>query len=114
MPSLLLTAGGRITCVRCTAKSTRTKQQCGRPALKSSKSNKCQFHGGRSTGPQSAAARQKISNMMTVHGRETQQARRLRSEKLALLRALEDVLHFLAGRQPPKRRGRRPTGYKVL
>ena len=50
-PQLLLsTAGGRICCARCTAQSSRTKLQCGRPALKTSKTQKCQFHGARSSG----------------------------------------------------------------
>lgn len=43
----LVTAAGKITCLRCTAKSTRTKQQCGRPAIKTSRTQKCQYHGGR-------------------------------------------------------------------
>ena len=43
---LLSTAGGRIRCARCTAQSSRSKQQCGRPTLKTSKTQKCQFHGG--------------------------------------------------------------------
>ena len=43
----LQTAGGKITCLRCTAKSTRTKLQCGRPAIKTSRTQKCQYHGGR-------------------------------------------------------------------
>ena len=30
MEKILLTAGGRIKCLRCTAKSSSTKQQCGR------------------------------------------------------------------------------------
>ena len=56
MESSLLTAGGKISCLRCTAKSTRTKLQCGRPALKASKTQKCQFHGGSSTGPKTEQA----------------------------------------------------------
>ena len=43
----LQTAGGKITCLRCTAQSSRTKLQCGRPAIKTSRTQKCQFHGGR-------------------------------------------------------------------
>ena len=43
----LFTGGGKITCLRCTAKSTLTKMQCGRPAIKTSRTQKCQFHGGR-------------------------------------------------------------------
>jgi hypothetical protein len=57
----LLTAGGKISCLRCTAKSTRTKLQCGRPALKASKTQKCQFHGGNSTGPKTEQGRSRIA-----------------------------------------------------
>ncbi len=32
----LITAGGKIVCLRCTAKSKRTKLQCAKPALKAS------------------------------------------------------------------------------
>ena len=46
-----LTAGGRIKCIRCKALSTLAKQQCGKPAIKSSKAQKCGHHGGLSTGP---------------------------------------------------------------
>ena len=45
MEKFLSTAGGRITCLRCTANSSRTKKQCGRPALITSKTKVCQFHG---------------------------------------------------------------------
>ena len=41
----LLTAGGRICCVRCNAMSKRTRLQCARPALKISRTGKYQFHG---------------------------------------------------------------------
>ena len=43
----LQTAGGNITCLRCTAQSTRTKLQCGRPAIKTSRRQKCLAHEGR-------------------------------------------------------------------
>jgi hypothetical protein len=50
----LTLAGGRIHCLRCTAQSTRTKLQCGKPAMKSSKKQKCTHHGGLSKGPTTA------------------------------------------------------------
>ena len=51
-PNLLVTAGGRLLCAWCTAKSKTTGLQCGRPAQKVSKTQKCQFHGGRNnSGP---------------------------------------------------------------
>jgi hypothetical protein len=43
---LLTTAGGRLVCARCTAKSKTTGLQFGRPALEVSKTQKCQCHGG--------------------------------------------------------------------
>jgi hypothetical protein len=55
----LLTGGGNITCLRCTANSTRTKQQCGRPAVKTSRTQKCQYHGGR---PHSAETLKRIAD----------------------------------------------------
>ena len=59
--SRLLTGRGKIQCLRCTAKSSRTGVQCGRPALKSSKTQKCQYHGGRSTGPKTAGGKARIA-----------------------------------------------------
>ena len=43
----LVTGGGKITCLRCTAQSTRTKLQCFRPAIKTSRRQKCLAHEGR-------------------------------------------------------------------
>ncbi len=68
MNNNLMTAGGKIQCLRCTAKSSRTGIQCGRPALKSSKTQKCQFHGGRSTGPRTAEGKARIAALHTKHG----------------------------------------------
>ena len=68
----LFTAGGKITCLRCTAKSTRTKLQCGRPAIKSSRTQKCQYHGGR---PHTAETLKRISEANTLHGQATKAAK---------------------------------------
>lgn len=40
----LHTRGGRIICLRCTAKSLPKKQLCGRPAITTSRMQKCQFY----------------------------------------------------------------------
>jgi hypothetical protein len=53
----LVTAGNKITCARCTAKSKRSGEQCKKPALKASRTQKCEFHGGRSTGPKTKVGR---------------------------------------------------------
>ena len=111
---VLTTAGGRIKCLRCTAQSSRTKQQCGRPALKSSKSQKCQFHGGRSTGPKTAEGRQRIADAQTVHGRDTKAARLERSGGSLRLAQLEDAMHVLGMTSAKRTRGRKPNGYTPL
>jgi hypothetical protein len=46
---VLVTAGGKIFCRRCSGTSRRTGRQCGAPAELHSK--KCRFHGSRATGP---------------------------------------------------------------
>lgn len=112
--AVLSTAGGKIQCLRCNARSKRTGQQCGRPALKSSKTQKCQFHGGRSTGPKTAKGRQRIADAQTIHGRETKVARQLRSRGSLRLAQLEDVMHVLGMTTAQRIRGRKPNGYTPL
>ena len=107
----LLTAAGRITCLRCTATSTRTKQQCGRPALKTSATQKCQFHGGRSTGPKAAEGRQRVANAHYRHGESSKAARQAYSKASANLRRLEAAMHVLGMTTAPHTRGRKPLGY---
>jgi len=67
----LITGGGKITCLRCTAKSSRTKLQCGRPAMKTSRTQKCQYHGGRL---HTAETLKRISEANTLHGNSTKEA----------------------------------------
>jgi hypothetical protein len=112
--SQVITAGGRIQCLRCTAKSTRTKQQCGRPALKTSKTQKCQFHGGRSTGPKTAEGRQRVALAHTVHGNETSAVRVERSRGSLRLAQLEDAMHVLGMTTAKRISGRKPIGYTQL
>ena len=68
----LVTAGGKIKCLRCTARSTRKKQQCGKPALKTSTTQKCQTHGGR---PHTPEVLRRISEANTIHGEATKAAK---------------------------------------
>lgn len=110
----LTTAAGRIKCLRCTATSIRTKEQCGRPALKTSNTQKCQFHGGRSTGPKTAEGRQRISEVQTVHGKDTKAAKSERSLASLRLAQLEDAMHVLGMTSAPRSRGRKPNGYTPL
>ena len=67
--AMLVTGGGKITCQRCTAMSKRSGEQCKKPALKTSRTQKCDFHGGRSTGAKTleGKARQRASVLKTVN-----------------------------------------------
>lgn len=75
------------TAVRCKAQSKRSGEQCRKAAMKGK--SVCLAHGGRSTGPRTAAGRAKCAEAKTVHGREGRQSREVRAEKLRELRLLE-------------------------
>jgi hypothetical protein len=107
----LVTAGGKMVCARCTAKSKRTGEQCGRPALKVSKTQKCQFHGGRSTGPKTLAGRQRIARAHYQHGESSKATRRAYSQTSAYLRRMEEAMYALDMTAAPRTRGRKPMGY---
>ena len=98
-----VTAGGRIRCLQCQARSKRTKQQCRAPASKGK--TKCRFHGGASTGPKTEAGRQRCADAKTVHGRETRTIRAERSQAIARLQALEALAHALGIMHGPRARG---------
>jgi hypothetical protein len=111
----LATAGGRIRCARCTAQSSRTKLQCGRPALKTSKTQKCQFHGGGQTsGKQTLEGRSRIAAAHYKHGKSTKAARAEYSKASSTLSKLEDAMHVLKMSTAPRTRGRKPSGYKPV
>lgn len=110
----LTLAGGQIICRRCTARSSRTGQQCRRPALKLSRTAKCQFHGGRSSGPKTVEGRSRIAAARTVHGRETKVMREERSAASAKLSRLEDAMRVLEMTSAPRTRGRKARGYSPV
>ena len=111
-PELFLTtAGGRIECLRCTAMSKRTRLQCLKPALKISNTQKCQFHGGKSTGPKTEAGKARIAEAQLTHGRETRTIRAERSKAALVLAQLEDAMYVLNMTTAPRTRGRKPKGY---
>ena len=80
----LLTAGGRIRCPRCQARSKRHGGQCGAPAIQGKRV--CRFHGGLSRGPTTAAGRQRCAEAKTIHGEQTRAKRKRASELSALLK----------------------------
>lgn len=103
----LVTAGGRITCLRCNAKSKRTGIQCRAPAAKGK--TKCRFHGGASTGPKTQQGRQRCADAKTIHGNETRKARAACAESMRRLRALEDLGFALGILKGNRTRGRKPS-----
>ena len=107
----LLTGGGRINCLRCIAKSSRTKQQCGRPAIKTSRTQKCQYHGGK---PHSKETLKRISRANTIHGQATKEAKEQYRHDSALIHELEDAIAVLKMGEGPRIRGRKPNGYKPV
>jgi hypothetical protein len=107
----LTTAGGQIKCLRCTARSSRTKLQCGKPALKVSITQKCSHHGGR---PHTAETLQRISEANTVHGEFSKISKEQYRQDAVLIRQLEDAVRVLKMAEGPRMRGRKPDGYESL
>jgi hypothetical protein len=105
----LVTAGGKICCLRCTARSSRTKLQCAKPALKSSTTQKCGHHGGRR---HSADVLRRITEANTVHGEASKAAIQRYRDDSVLIHELEDALYVLKMASGPRTRGRKPKGYK--
>ena len=114
MEKYLSTAGGRISCLRCTAKSVRSGNQCLKPALKSSRTQKCSTHGGRNKGPVTEAGKARSAAAHIKTGEFTKSAIKARSEKLAEMMQLEDACHLLSLTTASRTRGRKPTGYVPL
>ena len=104
-------AGGSIRCLRCTAQSTRTKAQCARPALRVSRTQKCQFHGGR---PHSEETLKRIAEANTLHGEASSKAKNQLRHDSALIHELEDALYVLKMASGPRIRGRKPSGYRPV
>ena len=108
----LVTAGGSISCLRCTAKSKTTGLQCGRPALKVSKTQKCQFHGGRgNSGPKTPKGKARAIAAHTKTGDCSQAAREAHARASARLLQLEDSMHLLGMTAATRTRGRKPNCY---
>ena len=107
-------AGGRIRCRRCSAQSSRTGKQCGKPAMKSSRTQKCTHHGGRSTGPRTAEGKKRLLETHLVHGESSKAARASYAKDSATLSMLEDSLHVLGMTDAKRRQGRKASGYRPV
>ena len=109
---MLSTAGNRIKCLRCTAKSKRSGLQCGRPASKSSKTQKCHIHGGRgNSAPKTEVGRQRVIAAHIKSGRYTKNAKHDQSRASARLARLEDAMHVLGMTTATRTRGRKSDSY---
>jgi hypothetical protein len=105
----LVTAGGKIRCMRCTGSSSRTKLQCAKPALKLSTTQKCGHHGGR---PHSTEILRRIAEANTLHGECSSQSKAQYRQDAAHIRHLEDAMHLLKMGEGPRIRGRKHNGYR--
>ena len=114
MEKYLSTAGGMITCLRCTAKSVRSGNQCLKPAMKTSRTVKCGHHGGRNKGPVTEAGKARSAAAHVKTGEFTKQAIRERLQKLTEMMQLEDAMHVLKMTTATRTRGRKPSGYVPL
>ena len=107
-------AGGRIRCLRCRAQSVRSGEQCKKPAMKSSKTQKCTHHGGRSKGATTAEGKQRIIDAHLKHGDSTRAVREEHSKASAHISMLEDCLHVLGMTTEKRLQGRKASGYRPL
>lgn len=108
----LITAAGRIKCKRCQARSSRKKQQCGKPALRGK--NVCGTHGGFSTGPKTEKGIQRIRNTHWKHGNETKEAKNKRSQRNLMFTMLEEIGWHFDMFEGCRKGGRKPKDYKKL
>jgi len=89
---MVVTAGGRIKCRRCVGVSSRTKQQCGHVALKTSKASRCKWHSGCATSSRSKEGIEAIRKANTKTGSYTKEAIAERKTKFAELNQLAITL----------------------
>ena len=106
---MIVLAGGRITCLRCTAKAKGSQTQCRKPAMQGK--TKCRTHGGASTGPKTLAGKDTIRQAHYKHGEQTLEAKAARSDKSAEMQALEDIMHVMNMTLAKRTRGRKALGY---
>jgi hypothetical protein len=112
MESFFQIAGGKIKCRRCTARSKRSGSQCGRPASKGSKTQKCHMHGGRgNSAPKTDEGRQRSAAAHTKSGQYTKIAKLDQSKSSARLAQLEDAMHVLGMTSATRSRGRKSNLY---
>ncbi len=73
----------------CGAQGKRSGLPCGGPAMVGK--NRCRFHGGRSTGPNTVEGKAKIAARSYKHGRYTKEGVELRRQWRQAARRLEKI-----------------------
>jgi len=109
---VMLIAGERIRCRRCSARSKRTKLRCGAPAMRGKRV--CRTHGGKSTGPKTEQGKANSAKANLKHGKCTKQAQTEHSEASAQLSQLEDAMYLLGMSDAPRSTGRKARGYRPI
>jgi hypothetical protein len=94
--------------------SKRSGEQCKKPALKTSRTQKCEFYGGRSTGPKTPGGKARQRAAVIKTGRYTKEALEDRARGMRVLAGLEDAMYVLNMTTMPRSRGRKPLGYAPL
>ena len=95
--------------------SKHTRQQCRKPALKASRTQKCGHHGGGAkSGKQSAEGKARIGAAHRIHGRETNTVRQERSQGALRMALIEDVAHAIGLITATRTTGRKPAGYRPI
>ena len=105
-------SGGKLIDLQCSAKSKRSSNQCGKPALKGKAV--CQFHGGLSTGPKTEAGKARQRESVITSGNYTKESIEERSRSALRLAGLEDAMYVLKMTNAPRTRGPKPKGYKPI
>ncbi len=90
---------------RCSAR-TRRGTQCQCPAMRN---GRCRLHGGRSTGPKTAAGIERIRLARTKHGRYSMTARDVRRAVAELLRDAQALLDRIRNESPCARQSNANT-----
>lgn len=108
----LVTAGGRIICIRCKAFLKKHGRQCLRPAIKGKTC--CSKHGGKSTGPRTQAGIDRIRSAHLKTGNQTLAAKEQRSKQISTLQALEELGFAIGLMSGKKTKGPKGSGFKKI
>jgi hypothetical protein len=79
-----------------------------------SRTQKCEFHGGRSTGPKTQVGKDRQRAAVLKSGYYTKEVMEDKARSMRVLHCLEDAMYVLKMTSLPRTRGRKPQGYVPL